>query len=250
MTDVPAVRDAGSMGIGFAFQIAPSFQADPQIARGLGLDLGRHLAGLVHFFERRHILLMSGNLNQKLRPACELPKKTGGSRVDFDAFGSPDRSMAENWRDRGSSTMFEQNPRSIEECGSMPNKANGNPRMMLVEDAPFLRYAFARLLRMQGYDVVEVNHGQEALDRLEETRPDLILTDLMMPVMGGLEMISQIRANHEHDDIQIVVVTADYSQQGRELALRAGASDVIAKPIDIPGLLERLRALALLTTQR
>ena len=68
-------------------------------------------------------------------------------------------------------------------------------RVLLVEDAPFLRYAFGRLLRMEGFDVKEVNDGQEALDSLAEFRPNLVLTDLMMPVMNGVELIAHIRAN-------------------------------------------------------
>ncbi len=117
------------------------------------------------------------------------------------------------------------------------------PRVLLVEDAPFLRYAFSRLLRMQGYHVKEANDGQEALDCLGDYRPDLVLTDLMMPVMGGVELISHIRAMPEYDHIPIVAITADATAQAERMARDAGAVDVITKPIDLPALLERLRIL-------
>ena len=61
------------------------------------------------------------------------------------------------------------------------------PRVLVVEDAPFLRYAFSRLLRLQGFEVLEANNGLEALEVIEKFDPQLILTDLMMPVMDGVE---------------------------------------------------------------
>lgn len=116
-------------------------------------------------------------------------------------------------------------------------------RVLLVEDAPFLRYAFSRLLRMQGYDVREANDGQEALDCLEGYRPHLVLTDLMMPVMGGVELIAHIRANPDLANVPVVAITADATEQAEQMARKAGAIDVITKPIDLPALLDRLKSL-------
>lgn len=116
-------------------------------------------------------------------------------------------------------------------------------RVLLVEDAPFLRYAFSRLLRMQGYEVKEANDGQDALDALVDYIPDLILTDLMMPVMGGIELITHVRADPRLAHVPIVAITADATDQAEQAARRAGAVDVITKPIDLPALLERLRFL-------
>ena len=74
----------------------------------------------------------------------------------------------------------------------------GDPvKILLVEDAALLRYAFGRLLRMNGFVVRETNNGREALDCLAEFRPDEILTDLMMPVMDGVELIRRIRSDPE-----------------------------------------------------
>ena len=116
-------------------------------------------------------------------------------------------------------------------------------RVLLVEDAPFLRYAFGRLLRLEGFEVKEVNDGQEALDCLAMFRPDLVLTDLMMPVMGGVELISHIRANPEYTELPVVAITADATEQAERQARKAGAADVITKPIDLTALLERLKLL-------
>lgn len=116
-------------------------------------------------------------------------------------------------------------------------------RVLLVEDAPFLRYAFSRLLRMQGYDVREANDGREALDCIGDYLPHLVLTDLMMPVMGGVELIGHIRADRRFDRVPIVAITADATEQAEQLARKAGAIDVITKPIDLPALLDRLKFL-------
>lgn len=116
-------------------------------------------------------------------------------------------------------------------------------RVLLVEDAPFLRYAFSRLLRMQGYDVKESTDGQDALACLAGFRPHLILTDLMMPVMGGIELISHIRANPDYAGVPVVAITADATEHAEQAARDAGAVDVITKPIDLPALLDRLRLL-------
>ena len=116
-------------------------------------------------------------------------------------------------------------------------------RVLLVEDAPFLRYAFGRLLRMQGYDVKEANDGQDALNCLAGFRPHLILTDLMMPIMGGIELISHIRADPEYAGVPVVAITADATEHAEQAAREAGAVDVITKPIDLPALLDRLRLL-------
>jgi CheY-like chemotaxis protein len=116
-------------------------------------------------------------------------------------------------------------------------------RVLLVEDAPFLRYAFGRLLRLEGFEVKEVNDGREALDCLAAFRPDLVLTDLMMPVMGGVELISKIRADPDTAAIPIVAITADATEQAERNARKAGAVDFITKPIDLTALLDRLRVL-------
>jgi CheY-like chemotaxis protein len=116
-------------------------------------------------------------------------------------------------------------------------------RVLLVEDAPFLRYAFGRLLRMEGFEVKEVNDGREALDSLADFRPQLVLTDLMMPVMGGVELIAHIRADPANMDLPVVAITADATDQASVQARQAGADDVVIKPVDLTALLDRLRIL-------
>jgi CheY-like chemotaxis protein len=117
------------------------------------------------------------------------------------------------------------------------------PRVLLVEDAPFLRYAFGRLLRMHGFDVMEAEDGREALNCVSDFHPQLILTDLMMPVMDGVELIHRLRSDPESAAIPVVAITAEDSVEAEQRARDAGAVDFVTKPIDLPNLLERLRLL-------
>jgi CheY-like chemotaxis protein len=119
-------------------------------------------------------------------------------------------------------------------------------RVLLVEDAPFLRYAFGRLLRMHGFEVREANDGREALDCIPKFQPELVLTDLMMPVMDGIELIRRLHDDPVTEYLPVVAITADATDQAERLAREAGAVDVITKPIDLPALLGRLRELNLI----
>jgi CheY-like chemotaxis protein len=119
-------------------------------------------------------------------------------------------------------------------------------RVLLVEDAPFLRYAFGRLLRMHGFDVREATDGRQALELLRQFRPQFILTDLMMPVMDGVELIKRLREDPNTVDLPVVAITADATEHAERQAREAGALDVITKPIDLPALLSRLKSLQLL----
>src|SRR3954468_16436904 len=120
---------------------------------------------------------------------------------------------------------------------------DSNMRILLVEDAPFLRYAFGRLLRMHGFEVMEANDGLEALECVPEFQPQLVVTDLMMPVMDGVELIHRLRADPETADLPVLAMTADTSTQIESRAREAGASDLLTKPVDLPTLLGRLRDL-------
>jgi len=125
----------------------------------------------------------------------------------------------------------------------MWDSLSNNLRVLLVEDAPFLRYAFGRLLRMHGFEVMEANDGREALDRVNEFRPQLVVTDMMMPVMDGVERIQRLRADPKTADLPVLAITADATAQAENRAREAGAVDFVAKPVDLPTLLERLRNL-------
>jgi|SRR5579864_4345376 len=118
-------------------------------------------------------------------------------------------------------------------------------RVLLVDDAPFLRFAFGRLLRLEGFDVREAPDGQEALRCASEFHPQVVLTDLMMPEMDGIELMRRLREEPEMASVPVIVITADTSEPTLRQAREAGAAEVITKPIHLPEILERLRGISI-----
>lgn len=110
--------------------------------------------------------------------------------------------------------------------------------ILVVDDEPNMRFLVRVTLEGAGYDVVEANHGAAALERAQESRPDLVVTDLMMPVMSGRELIDRLRSNPETAAIPILVLSANGS-------LRVGDADaVLGKPFDPDALLQNVRTLS------
>ena len=116
-------------------------------------------------------------------------------------------------------------------------------RVMLVDDTEALRFALGRVLRLYGFDVCEAVDGQDALEHMADFQPQMVLTDLMMPVMDGVELIRHMHSTPETSDIPVLALTANITTEAGESARDAGAVDVLSKPIDLPQLLERLHKL-------
>jgi len=112
-------------------------------------------------------------------------------------------------------------------------------RVLLVEDNEVLRHLFSRGLRAQGFDVTEAGNGRDALDQLVGYEPNLVITDVMMPVMDGVEFIHNLRKIPAMASVPVVAITADGTAETERRVRDAGAIDFIVKPVDIPTLLER-----------
>jgi DNA-binding response OmpR family regulator len=106
-------------------------------------------------------------------------------------------------------------------------------RVLIVEDSDDLRYLYARALRRRGLVVCEAADGQAGLDALERFRPDLVITDLMMPVVDGVGFITGLRLLPGMDVVIVVAITAASSWEADDRARKAGADEVIEKPIDV-----------------
>jgi len=104
-------------------------------------------------------------------------------------------------------------------------------KVLIVDDEPQAVELLEEFLTAKGYAVVGASGGEEALRKLKEERPHLMLLDIRMPVMGGLEVLR--RAREIDREVGIVMVTAvNEESMGRE-ALRMGAYDYITKPLDL-----------------
>ncbi|NOG69773.1 phosphate regulon transcriptional regulator PhoB [Roseicella sp. DB1501] len=117
------------------------------------------------------------------------------------------------------------------------------PTILVVEDEVPLLTLLRYNLEKQGFRVEEAADGQEALLRIAEARPDLVLLDWMLPQLSGLEVCRQIRRRPATRDLPIIMVTARTEQQDTVRALDTGADDYISKPFAMDGLLARIRAL-------
>ena len=107
----------------------------------------------------------------------------------------------------------------------MEDNANGNWTVLVVDDEPDIRYLLRITLEYAGYEVVEAAHGEAALDQTRRATPRLVLTDWMMPRMGGEELIEQLRADKSTKAIPVVVISGKRGVQG-------GADAVLQKPFD------------------
>jgi two-component system KDP operon response regulator KdpE len=112
-------------------------------------------------------------------------------------------------------------------------------RILVVDDDPQIRRTMRATLTARGYEVGDARTGEEALEKLRSERYDLILLDMNMPGMGGLETCRQIRSGSE---VPIVVLTIRSTEKDKVEALDAGADDYVTKPFSMPELLARIRA--------
>lgn len=114
-------------------------------------------------------------------------------------------------------------------------------KILLVEDDPHLAKGLQFNLEREGYEVFLVDNGSSALDQLREKDFDLILLDLMLPGLGGLEVARTIRETNIR--FPILMLTAKSSKKDREIGLEAGADDYLAKPFHLPELLLRIKGI-------
>lgn len=113
------------------------------------------------------------------------------------------------------------------------------PKILLVEDELAAAEAIGYLLQMNGFQVVSASNGREALERLDEVRPELVLTDIMMPWMDGLELARHIRERPELRDLPIVLMSAAHSILPAETLVSAS----LTKPLDFSKLLATVEKL-------
>jgi len=120
--------------------------------------------------------------------------------------------------------------------------------VLIVEDSPTMRQLIAfALKRIRGVRIVEASDGVDGLKKLSSERFDLILTDINMPIMDGLKLVSLVRNDASYKEIPIVVITTEGAQEDRERALALGANDYITKPIQPTKILDVARNLLKIT---
>src|SRR5690348_8258423 len=114
-----------------------------------------------------------------------------------------------------------------------------NRRVLVVDDEPMLRNLLSRLLRMEGYDVLEAGDGVAALQAVETESPDLVLLDVMMPARDGIDVLGDLRKISE---VPVILVSALGEEADRVLGLKMGADDYVVKPFSAAELSARIES--------
>ena len=111
--------------------------------------------------------------------------------------------------------------------------------ILIVDDEPQIRRVMLTTLTSHGYTVVEAASGEEDLEKLRSERPDLIILDVNMPGISGIETCAEIRTS---SDVPIIMLTIRNSERDKVQALDAGADDFVVKPFGVQELMARIRA--------
>jgi two-component system chemotaxis response regulator CheY len=114
-----------------------------------------------------------------------------------------------------------------------------SPTVMIVEDDPSTRRLYRFLLTNGGYTVIEAEDGVAALDRLATQSCDIIITDMNMPRMGGIELVRTLRQNNS--DMYVIMVTAFGTPDTEKHAYRSGVNEYLTKPFDFEELERRVQ---------
>lgn len=114
------------------------------------------------------------------------------------------------------------------------------PRILLVDDEPLITESLTYSLELEGFEVMTLEEGAHVLETVEEYQPDLIVLDVMLPGMSGLEICRRLR---ETSAIPVIMLTARGEEIDRVLGLEGGADDYLAKPFSFRELLARIRSI-------
>ena len=189
-------------------------------------------------------------LFQPFEQVAEVRRREGGAGLGLSISQQLIRLMGSNIQvksqlGRGSLLWFELNVPVAMIAGDVlpPQRIivgyqGPRKKVLIVDDVPQNRAMLADALQVLGFEVSDAENGQECLDLLDSTKPDLIVMDVMMPVLGGRETTRRIRKLPEFDRIPIIMVTASATRQDELKSYAAGASAFLPKPIDQDNLLK------------
>ena len=125
----------------------------------------------------------------------------------------------------------------------LSRQGNARRLVMIVDDSVTVRKVTSRLLERQGYDIVTAKDGVDAIEQLENVRPDLMLLDIEMPRMDGFEVTNLVRHHDIHRDLPIIMITSRTGEKHRERAFSLGVTHYMGKPFQEAELLANIEAL-------
>ncbi|MCL2825608.1 MAG: response regulator [Polyangiaceae bacterium] len=115
---------------------------------------------------------------------------------------------------------------------------------LIIEDSPMMRQLLVfALARIRNLHITEADDGVDGLRKLANTKFDLIVTDINMPIMDGLKLIHRVRTDPVHKNTPIIVITTEGAQEDRNRAIQLGANAYITKPIQAPQVIAKAKEL-------
>lgn len=119
-------------------------------------------------------------------------------------------------------------------------KKTAKTKILVIDDEPNIVQTLQDRLEMNEYEVVTAGNGREGLERFGQEKPDVILLDVIMPIMDGHEMLEKLRKQPDGQDVSVIMLTARSQTQDIARANACGIDDYIVKPFDLSELLEKI----------
>ena len=113
-------------------------------------------------------------------------------------------------------------------------------RILVVDDEPEIHAVLGKLLSKEGYDVDSAYNAEEAFDSISQEKPDLMILDIMMPQVSGIEVCNRLKGDEATNDILILIVSARDAQEDRIEGLSHGADDYVSKPFHLRSLVRKI----------
>jgi len=134
-------------------------------------------------------------------------------------------------------------PGDIIESTPTVEKSHAVPRVLVTDDDDTIRAVVKLMLEREGYEVIEATNGREVLQMMEQAPvPDIIILDLMMPYIDGLQVIKKIRSHPEWERVPVIMLSANISENEVVKLLKVGANDYVTKPFNPRELVARINA--------
>lgn len=118
---------------------------------------------------------------------------------------------------------------------------NPSPTILIVDDEPYMIRLLQHHIERAGFHMVKATNGREALDRIRDDRPALVIMDVMMPEINGLEVLAEVRKREETRNLPVIIMTANAQRFTREQAEAAGVSAFLTKPFSPTQLMTEVR---------
>ena len=122
-------------------------------------------------------------------------------------------------------------------------KKSRRAKILVIDDEPNIVQTLQDRLEMNDYQVVTAANGQAGLEKATSEQPDIVLLDVIMPIMDGLEMLERLRKNEATSNIPVIMLTARSQNQDVARANGFGIEDYVVKPFDLSELLEKIEAI-------